>query len=446
MSGSKQHARDGNNAFVAAFAQGIKAFANYRRGEFQKAAVHIVLGQAIADAVGDTLKFSDRVYIPAAMAADHDANACRVRICRVSVCHVTLLHSVRRACSMPCNAANLLPSRLSTAVCMFEFVFPVLTENGWAQGLQAVLLAFVLDLLFGEPKWLYRHMPHPIVWIGGLIEGLEAGLLKDDQSPAGQIFKGGALVVIVVGLCAVAGMILAWVAAFSGYGWIITGVIGSTLIAARSLHDHVIAVGVGLTENLADGRRAVSHIVGRDPKNLDEAGVSRAALESLAENFSDGVVAPLFWFLVAGLPGLLAYKAINTLDSMVGHRNTRYLYFGRIAARLDDVVNWPAARITGLLFCLCALLSPGSRGREAWAVMWHEHGKHASPNAGWPEGAMAGALGIGLAGPRIYQGKIVDGAWLGAGEAGVEDISRGCRLYCWTCGLVVLVLLAGILV
>ncbi|MDE0942184.1 MAG: adenosylcobinamide-phosphate synthase CbiB [Alphaproteobacteria bacterium] len=329
---------------------------------------------------------------------------------------------------------------------MFEFVFPVLTENGWAQGLQAVLLAFVLDLLFGEPKWLYRHMPHPIVWIGGLIEGLEAGLLKDDQSPAGQIFKGGALVVIVVGLCAVAGMILAWVAAFSGYGWIITGVIGSTLIAARSLHDHVIAVGVGLTENLADGRRAVSHIVGRDPKNLDEAGVSRAALESLAENFSDGVVAPLFWFLVAGLPGLLAYKAINTLDSMVGHRNTRYLYFGRIAARLDDVVNWPAARITGLLFCLCALLSPGSRGREAWAVMWHEHGKHASPNAGWPEGAMAGALGIGLAGPRIYQGKIVDGAWLGAGEAGVEDISRGCRLYCWTCGLVVLVLLAGILV
>ncbi|MBT6910041.1 MAG: cobalamin biosynthesis protein CobD [Rhodospirillaceae bacterium] len=329
---------------------------------------------------------------------------------------------------------------------MFEFVFPILSHDGWSHGVQAVLLAFILDLLFGEPKWLYRHVAHPIVWIGRLISGLEAGLRKEGQSPARQINMGAVLVVVVVGLCAAVGMVLAWLGSLSDYAWIITGSIGSAFIAARSLHDHVAAVGVGLTDNLAAGRRAVGHIVGRDPENLDEAGVARAALESLAENFSDGVVAPLFWFLVAGLPGLLAYKAINTLDSMIGHRNERYLYFGRIAARLDDVVNWPGARITGLLLCLAALITPGSRAGRGWKVMWRDHGGHASPNAGWPEGGMAGAIGVALAGPRMYQGETVEGAWLGAGEAAVGDIPRGCRLYRWTCGLIVAILIAGVFI
>ncbi|MBT4485887.1 MAG: cobalamin biosynthesis protein, partial [Rhodospirillaceae bacterium] len=219
---------------------------------------------------------------------------------------------------------------------MYEIIFPVLTVAGWGLGVQAVLLALALDLLFGEPKWFYARIPHPIVWIGALISGLEGWLYRPSHNAQGQIASGAVLVAITVALCVVAGAAVAWLAVMGGYGWIVTGLIGSVFIAARSLYDHVAAVAHGLDEGLVRGREAVSHIVGRDPAQLDEAGVSRAAIESLAENFSDGVVAPLFWFLLAGLPGLLAYKAINTLDSMIGHRNARYLYFGRAAARLDD--------------------------------------------------------------------------------------------------------------
>ena len=330
---------------------------------------------------------------------------------------------------------------------MFEIVFPVLTVAGWGLGVQAAFLALALDLLFGEPKWLYVRIPHPIVWIGALISGLEARLYRPQHGAPGQIASGAVLVVITVALCAITGALVAWLAAFSGYGWIVTGVIGSVFIAARSLHDHVTAVAHGLSQGLAEGRGAVRHIVGRDPGQLDEAGVARAALESLAENFSDGVVAPLFWFLLAGLPGLLAYKAINTLDSMIGHRNARYLYFGRVAARLDDLVNWPAARITGALLCLSAVLTPGLSASRAWRIMRRDRGKHTSSNAGWPEAAMAGALGVALAGPRIYDGRPTHGAWIGDGDgqAGAGDIARGCRLYRWTCGLMVLALLLAAL-
>ncbi len=314
---------------------------------------------------------------------------------------------------------------------MIEFVFPI----------QAVFLALALDLLFGEPKWLYARIAHPIVWIGNLIAALETRLYQ----PHGQIFAGTVLVVVAVLTCALAGAAIAWLSAQTAYGWIVTGIVGSIFLAARSLHDHVTAVARGLSQDLETGRNAVSHIVGRDPAQLDEAGVARAALESLAENFSDGVVSPLFWFLVAGLPGLLAYKAINTLDSMIGYHNERYLRFGRVAARLDDLVNWPGARITGLLLCLGAWLMPGVRAGAAWRIMWRDRNKHASPNAGWPEAAMAGALDVALAGPRVYDGAVTDGPWLGegGGQATADDIRRGCALYSWTCSLIVLALLTA---
>ncbi len=330
---------------------------------------------------------------------------------------------------------------------MFELTFPILSIDGGRLGVQAALLALALDLLFGEPKWLYARVPHPIVWIGALISGLEARLRTRLHGPPGEIALGAVLVVITVMGCAIAGAFVSWLAVQSGYAWIVIGVTGSVFIAARSLHDHVAAVAQGLSQGLPEGRRAVGHIVGRDTAQLDEAGVARASLESLAENFSDGVVAPLFWFLLAGLPGLLAYKAINTLDSMIGHRNERYLYFGRAAARLDDVVNWPAARITGGLLCLAALLTPGMCGSEARRILWRDGGKHASPNAGWPEAAMAGALGVALAGPRVYGSETVAGAWIGDGngQASAADILRGCKLYRWTCGLIVLALLLGVL-
>jgi len=280
-----------------------------------------------------------------------------------------------------------------------------------------------------------------------LISGLEARLYRPQHSAPGQLASGPVLLVITVALCAMAGAAVAWLGAFSGYGWIVSGLIGSVFIAARGLHDHVAAVAQALDQGLEQGRKAVGHIVGRDPGQLDDAGVSRAAIESLAENFSDGVVAPLFWFLLAGLPGLLAYKAINTLDSMIGHRNARYLYFGRAAARLDDLVNWPAARITGAFVCLGAVLTPGVSASRAWRIMWRDRGKHTSPNAGWPEAAMAGALGVALAGPRIYDGKPTHGAWIGDGDgqAGAGDIARGCSLYRRACGLIALALLLAAL-
>ncbi len=314
-------------------------------------------------------------------------------------------------------------------------------------GLLAVLLAYVLDWLLGDPKWLFGRIGHPVAWIGGLISWLETRLRDPKASQEKQMSRGVILAAIVVFLSVAAGNLIEVLAAKTGYGWIIVGIIGAVFIAARGLLDHVREVANALDQGLEQGRAAVGRIVGRDPDELDEGGISRAALESLAENFSDGVVAPLFWFILCGLPGLLAYKAINTMDSMIGHRSERYLYFGRFAARLDDVANWPAARITAFLLCLGALILPGMGAGRAWRTMWRDHSKQISPNAGWPEAAMAGALNVALAGPRIYYGKPLDGEWIGDGrqDAGRIDIRSGCKLYICACALIGLGLFLAIL-
>ena len=203
------------------------------------------------------------------------------------------------------------------------------------------------------------------------------------------------------------------------------------LLANRDLFDHARRVASGLDKSLSEGRHAVAHIVGRDPETLNEAGVARAAIESVAENFSDGVVAPMFYYVLFGLPGILAYKAVNTLDSMVGYRNERFGSFGWAAARLDDIVNLPASRLSGGLIVLAAYLLPGMSGRDALAAMRRDAYKHRSPNAGWPEAGMAGALGVALAGPRVYGGRHVEDHWMGSGrqEASPHDIRKALRLY-----------------
>jgi adenosylcobinamide-phosphate synthase len=214
--------------------------------------------------------------------------------------------------------------------------------------------------------------------------------------------------------------------------------LASTLLAQRSLHEHVAAVAHGLeTGGLTEGRKAVSMIVGRNPDSLDEAGVSRAAIESLSENFSDGVVAPAFWLGVAGLPGIIMYKAINTADSMIGHKTPRHLAFGWASARLDDLVNLPASRLTALLIVAAAALDRDADAPGAWRAVRRDARRHRSPNAGWPEAAMAGALGLRLAGPRIYGDVTVEDGWMGDGraEATAADIRRGLRLYRKACGL-----------
>ena len=188
----------------------------------------------------------------------------------------------------------------------------------------------------------------------------------------------------------------------------------------------------------------MADIVGRDPASLDAHGVARAAIESTAENFADGVVAPLLWGVLFGLPGMAAYKAVNTLDSMIGHRSSRYLHFGRFAARLDDVANWLPARLSALLILGAALCLPGMTPGAGWRAMWRDASRHRSVNAGWPEAAMAGALGLRLAGPRRYAGELVDDAWMGNGPAAATsaDIRRGLRVLILACGLAAALLVA----
>jgi adenosylcobinamide-phosphate synthase len=224
-------------------------------------------------------------------------------------------------------------------------------------------------------------------------------------------------------------------------GWLVLGIAASSLLASRSLYDHVRAVAAALErDGLAAGRDVVARIVGRNPAVLDEAGVARAAIESLAENFSDAVVAPALWCAVLGLPGIALYKAINTADSMLGHRTPRHEAFGWASARLDDVVNLPASRLAGLLLALAA----GRGALGALAAMRRDAPRHRSPNAGWPEAAMAGALGLRLAGLRVYGATRIDDAWMGDGraEAGVADIHHALALYRRACALLLALLTA----
>ena len=280
-----------------------------------------------------------------------------------------------------------------------------------------IALAMLLDAAAGEHRLLRFGLPHPVVLAGNLIGFLERRL----NTGTNRRFKGAIALVSVLTL----GLLISVPIALWQHGWVLEILIGAMLIAQRSLADHVQAVADGLSVSLAEGRRQVSMIVGRDPESLDEAGVARAAIESAAENFSDGVAAPIFWFAVAGLPGIVVYKIVNTADSMIGHRSERYREFGWAAARLDDLLNLIPARLTGVLFAAV------SGSTAAVSVMFRDAPKHRSPNAGWPESAMAAALGVALAGPRKYGDMIVDDPFMnaeGRRDAGAGDVSRAIRL------------------
>ncbi|SDG79497.1 adenosylcobinamide-phosphate synthase CbiB [Bosea robiniae] len=305
--------------------------------------------------------------------------------------------------------------------------------------LPLLVLALTIEAAFGYPQRFYAAIGHPVTWIGRLIGGLDRSLNREAASFALRKAMGVlALLLLLAVVIALSVLIQHLCLSFGLLGLIPLALLASTLIAQRSLYEHVARVAEGLErEGLDGGRRAVSMIVGRNPQTLDEPGVSRAAIESLAENFSDGITAPAFWLGLGGFPGIAAYKAINTADSMIGHRTPRHLAFGWAAARLDDLVNLPASRLTALLLVVSAALDPTADAGGAWRAVRRDAGKHGSPNAGWPEAAMAGALGLRLAGPRVYGETRVNDHWMGDGraEANAADIRRALTLYKRSCGL-----------
>lgn len=260
----------------------------------------------------------------------------------------------------------------------------------------ALVLAMALDAVMGEPKALWDRVPHPAVLMGRTIDWADKRFNKGEDKRQ----KG----VIALGLLILFWIVIAGI--LSSFGWIVQIVCAAILLAQKSLVEHVEAVAAGLRQTITRGRKSVAMIVGRDTAEMDEPAVARAAIESAAENFSDGVIAPAFWFLIGGLPGIVLYKLVNTADSMIGHRTPRHEEFGWAAARLDDWLNWVPARLSAVLILL-------SHGRpDLWRGLPTEARQHRSPNAGWPESAMARVLNVSLSGPRTYHGQMQDFPWV----------------------------------
>jgi adenosylcobinamide-phosphate synthase len=278
---------------------------------------------------------------------------------------------------------------------------------------------------------VFAVLRHPVVWMGALIDRLDRALNRETLPGPARKRNGVFALIVLLIVVGVPTALIGGALRVLPCGWIIEAILATALLAQKQLGRAVAAVADGLDRSLAEGRKAVSEVVGRDPEALDEAGVARAAIETLAENASDGVIAPLFWLLVLGLPGIALYKAVNTADSMIGHKSPNYLDFGWASARFDDVLNWVPARLTGLLLVMAAWLLPGANAAAAWETMLSDAKKHDSPNAGWPEAAMAGALGFALGGPRAYDGEVHELPTMGGGRADLDagDIRRALKLY-----------------
>lgn len=293
-------------------------------------------------------------------------------------------------------------------------------------------LSLLIERLVGYPDWLFQRIGHPVTWIGSLIALLDKKWNRQDDSFLRRKAMGLAALAIFLGLTLLIALGLQSLLLALPFGLVLLALLGASLPAQKSLEQHVEAVATALErDGVTGGRKAVSMIVGRDPEKLDEAAVCRAAIESLAENFSDGIVAPSLWLGLLGLPGGAGYKAINTADSMIGHRSPRHEAFGWASARLDDLVNLPASRLSGLLFVLAACFIKEASPRRALRAIFRDAHHHRSPNAGWPEAAMAGALGFALAGPRSYGGQMIEARFMGEGgrrDLNAADIRRAIRL------------------
>lgn len=299
-----------------------------------------------------------------------------------------------------------------------------------------LILALGIEAYVGDAAFVFRRIKHPIAIIGSLIGFFDDKLNRPKRPQVDRAIRGLFVVIFMIALTGSIGIGVMWLTLHVEWGWVLECALLVTLLAGRSLYDAVARVAKGLElDGLQGGRDAVRHIVGRDPNSLDAPGIARAAVESLAENFSDAVAAPVFWYVLLGFPGILVYKTVNTMDSMIGHRTPLHQAFGFTAARLDDALNAIPARLSALIFAAAALFVPTANPSAAIKTAIRDARKHRSFNAGWPEGAMAGALGIALAGPRTYGGETVNDHWMGDGRARLthKDIERALYLYGVAC-------------
>ena len=303
--------------------------------------------------------------------------------------------------------------------------------------------ALLLESIIGYPKILQNAIQHPVQWIGALITFLDVRLNDAKATNIRQRVNGGIAIFTLLIICALPAFLIQYALNKVPYGWVLNVALATPFIAQRSLTLHVRAVASALAQSVEAARLKVAKIVGRNPTHLNATGIAKAALESLAENTSDGIVAPILWYALLGLPGIVAYKAINTADSMIGHKSEKYLYFGWAAARLDDVVNLPASRLTGALFCI----ADGTKNLKVnWAIMRRDAPKHPSPNAGWPEAAMAAVMGLQLGGPRDYGGESVNLPTMGDGrtEMGAKELDGGLRLMHTAMALLAVIIIVSV--
>jgi adenosylcobinamide-phosphate synthase len=309
-----------------------------------------------------------------------------------------------------------------------------------AATLELAIAALAIEAFIGYPQGLFCAIGHPVSWAGRLIALSDQSLNRSSLPFWARRALGFATLALILAIAGGGAYFLALGLAASPLpkwmGQALTALLASSLLAQRSLYQHVAAAAEALEAGLPAGRAAVAKIAGRDVERLDEAGVARAAIESLAENFSDAVVAPAVFLAAAGLPGGVSYKAINTADSMIGHRTERHAAFGFAAAKLDDLVNFFPARLAALAIVISAAFVEEASARDAWSTMWRDARGHPSPNAGWPEAAMAGALGVRLGGPRSYSEIMVNDAWIGRGkDASAKDIRRALEVYRRACAV-----------
>lgn len=291
--------------------------------------------------------------------------------------------------------------------------------------------ALLIERFAGYPEWLVRAIGHPVIWVGQLIGWCDCTLNSEEWPSGARKIAGVATLFIVTALSGGLALMASLMLRSLPFGWIAEAVLASSMLSQKELGERVEAVADGLDQSLSQGREAVSHLVGRDHRSLSESEVAKGAIESLAENSSDGVVAPTLWMLAGGLFGAVLYKSVNTLDSMIGYKSERHRDFGWASARFDDLLNLIPARLTGLLYCLATFFLDRPSAKRGWIAMWRDAPKHVSPNAGYPEAAMAGSLDLSLGGPRSYDGNKVELPYMGDGrtELKSEDIRISVALY-----------------